>query len=104
MLHYLVQAVTLSIAFTLTRIIQCIHSALMGGLLLARSALKFLAAKDIFHVDDKDTYADEIVGYGIAVVGILYQLTSKFGLPFPLNVLLWPLSVCEYLLVLLLAK
>jgi hypothetical protein len=45
-----------------------------------------------------------MVGYGLALVGLVFQLTSGFALPFPLNILLFPVTLLEYVLVWLVAK
>jgi len=40
-----------------------------------------------------------ILGYMLAVCGIIFQLFFGFSLPFPLNVLLFPITIIEYILV-----
>ena len=40
---------------------------------------------------DPDTsYVDEVIGYVLAAAGLLWQLSTSFGLPFPLNLVLLP--------------
>ena len=53
----------------------------------------------IISVNEDDTYADEAVGYGLAVAGLLMQISMGFKLPFPLNVLLLPLRMTEWAIV-----
>ena len=40
--------------------------------------------------------SDEAVGYTIAACGLSFQWQYGFGLPFPLNVVFWPLDVIEW--------
>ena len=49
-----------------------------------------------FHPDT--SYFDEAVGYSLAALGVAWQLATAFSLPFPLNLLLLPLTVVEWFL------
>lgn len=40
-----------------------------------------------------------LVAYSVAALGIYFQLSLKFSLPFPLNIVLFPFTIVEYLLV-----
>ena len=40
-----------------------------------------------------------ILGYLLAICGIVFQLSFGFSLPFPLNVILFPITIIEYMLV-----
>lgn len=44
------------------------------------------------------SYLDEAVGYTVAVAGVLWQLSTGFAPPFPINIVLLPLSIVEWLL------
>ena len=44
----------------------------------------------------EETWADEILGASLAAVGFWYQLTAGFSLPFPVNIILAPLSFVEW--------
>lgn len=103
-ISYSIRSVAISIAWFVQRIISALHSALRGGLMCSRNILKYLSVMKIYELDEKDTYLDEVVGYGLAVVGLLFQLTSGFSLPFPLNLLLFPFTIVEYILVWFVAK
>ena len=41
---------------------------------------------------------DEAIGYVLAAVGFIFQLQAGFSLFFPLNLLLLPLSMVEWVL------
>ena len=43
------------------------------------------------------SYLDESIGWGMAVLGVYVQLSHNFGLPFPLNLLLVPVRMGEYI-------
>ena len=40
-----------------------------------------------------------VLGYLLALCGIVFQLYFGFSLPFPLNVILFPITIIEYMLV-----
>jgi hypothetical protein len=46
--------------------------------------------------DPNESVLDEVVGYIIAVQGLMFQLTSGFSLHFPFNLLLLPLTVVDW--------
>jgi hypothetical protein len=48
---------------------------------------------------DPDTsYFDEAVAYTLGGLGLAWQLSTGFTLPFPLSLILLPLSIVEWLL------
>jgi hypothetical protein len=95
---YTIKTTTISIAFTIQRVISAFHSAMRGGLMCARNVLHYLSEMQIIHINHEESNVDEIAGYALAAVGLLFQLKYGFSLPFPLNVLLFPFSVVEYFL------
>ena len=42
----------------------------------------------------EDTYIDEILSYVFAAGGVYFQFKIGFDMPFPFNLLLWPLGTC----------
>jgi len=40
----------------------------------------------------EDTYVDEILSYIFAACGFYFQFKIGFDMPFPFNLLLWPLG------------
>jgi hypothetical protein len=81
------------------RILSAFHSAIRGGLMFARNILEYLSVMKIVEINHEETMLDEAVGYGLALVGLYFQLAFGFGLPFPLNILLFPFRIAEYLLI-----
>jgi hypothetical protein len=93
-----------SIAWTVQRILSAFHSAIRGGLMFARNIMEYLSEMGYYKVNHEDSLMDEAVGYGLAIVGLYFQLAFGFGLPFPLNILLFPFRIAEYLLIWLVNK
>ena len=52
--------------------------------------------KQPFNPDE--SYLDEIVMYIFFVAGFVYQLTSGFDIPLPVNIILLPVTVVEWVL------
>jgi len=46
----------------------------------------------------QNTYLDELVGALLAFLGFMYQFGLGYTVPFPLNILLFPLTLVEYFL------
>jgi len=100
----------ISFAWFLQKIISAFNSALRGGKMFGEALLGFLdekgllakvpfmKAKDDGTFDVNDTYLDEIIGYLVAAVGFYSQIYSGFSLPFPINLVLLPLTIVEYIL------
>lgn len=101
---YIVYSISMSIAWTLARVISALHSALAGGLMAARNVMAYLSEMNYYKIDHETTYLDEIVGYGLAAVGLLFQLSMGFQLPFLLSLLLFPFSLAEWFLMLFVTK
>ena len=49
-----------------------------------------------FSLNDEDTYVDELVGYTLALIGFYVQWNLGFGVPFPLNLFMFPLDMVEW--------
>lgn len=65
----------------------------------SRNVLEYLSKMKLIHINPDESYLDEIVGYALAAVGLYFQLSMGFRVPFPLNVLLFPFSCMEYFLI-----
>ena len=102
--HSIIKSTAISLAWTLQRIISAVHSALRGGLMCSRNVLEYLSKMQIIHIKADESYLDEIVGYALAAVGLYFQLSMGFQVPFPLNVLLFPFSCMEYFLIWTISK
>lgn len=101
---YLCFFIAVSVAWTVQRILSAFHSAMRGGIVFSRNILAYLAEMKYVSINHEETYLDEIVGYGLAALGLWFQLAFGFGLPFPLNVILFPFTIAEYLLIAIISK
>jgi len=103
LLSYGIKSCAISIAWVLRRVISSYHSAFRGGLMCSQHLVEYLlhigvmSAKDT--TPEQRTFWAQCVGYALAATGIYFQLSRGFSLPFPLNVILLPFSILEYLLV-----
>lgn len=93
-----VKVLSITIAWLLARTITAVHSAIRGGLTFSRGILTFLNERKITSINLEESSVDEILGGIVAFAGIYTQLNYGFSLPFPLNVLLFPLSFVESIL------
>jgi len=91
-----VRAGAVSIAWRLQVVNSAIQSAMRGGLLFARSMLRWMQSRKIVTTSHEDTYADEVAGYSVAALGFYCQLNWGFGMPFPLDIVMFPFTAIEW--------
>jgi len=94
-LQWMCKAVAISLAWWIQRVISAFHSAIRGGQIFGRELVNFLHEKGFVNWKDEDTYMDEAVGWAVAALGLLFQWTFRFSMPFPLNILLFPVTMLE---------
>jgi hypothetical protein len=94
-LKWICKAIAVSIAWWIQRIISAFHSSIKGGLIFGRELVHFMHEKGYVKFDIDDTYIDEGIGWGIAVIGLFTQFYFGFGVPFPLNIFFLPLNFVE---------
>lgn len=87
----------MSIAWKLQSVISAFSSALAGGLMMSRAIYNYCSERNIAFfgmVPNKheETYIDEIFQYIFAASGFYFQFKLGFDMPFPFNLLLWPLG------------
>lgn len=100
-ISWVMKAIAMSIVWYIQSIISATVSALQGGLIMARATLQFCVAHKItlggrFPQRHEDTNIDEYLSYLFAAMGFYTQFRDGFGLPFPLNLILWPFELAEY--------
>merc|ERR1719210_2771585 len=93
------KATAVSIAWWIQRIISAVHSAIRGGLMFGKYLVDFLHEKKILNFNADQAYLDEAIGWGVAVAGLIFQFALGFGVPFPLNLFLWPVQFLEAFIV-----
>jgi len=90
----------MSIAWWIQSVQSAFTSALIGGLMVARSFCNFCYAHGIelgglIKKDHKETAFDETLSYVFAVLGFVFQFQIGFKVPFPLNMVLFPFGWME---------
>jgi len=85
----------MSIAWWITRAVAAVHSAMRGGQMCAKYVIDYLHERQMIKSSSEELYWDEALGWSLCVAGLLFQFAYGFGVPFPLNVLLWPVQLLE---------
>eukprot|EP01062_Namystynia_karyoxenos_P055808 TRINITY_DN46842_c0_g1_i1.p1 TRINITY_DN46842_c0_g1~~TRINITY_DN46842_c0_g1_i1.p1 ORF type:complete len:406 (+),score=154.06 TRINITY_DN46842_c0_g1_i1:91-1218(+) len=96
LVNWVCRIIAISIAWNLQRMLSAVQSALRGGLLCSRRALAFARRRGWVGERAKESLFDDYIGYVIAAAGLYTQLHFGFQLPFPLNVILLPVSILEW--------
>eukprot|EP00933_Yihiella_yeosuensis_P018267 TRINITY_DN15052_c0_g2_i1.p1 TRINITY_DN15052_c0_g2~~TRINITY_DN15052_c0_g2_i1.p1 ORF type:complete len:332 (-),score=61.18 TRINITY_DN15052_c0_g2_i1:175-1170(-) len=89
------KVMAISFAWFLQRVVSAFHSAIRGGLMFGRYLVEYLHEKEILPESSKNTYMDEVIGWAIAFLGFMTQLSMGFSLPFLFQLFLWPLQLLE---------
>jgi hypothetical protein len=66
---------------------------------MVRGLLRYFSAMKLVHINEDDTYMDELVGYALAYSGLWFQIKYGLSLPFPLNMFLFPFTLLEQYLI-----
>jgi hypothetical protein len=98
-LRWACKMAAMSVAWWTQRVLSAFHSAIRGGLLFGKYLVEFLHEKNVLKADASKTYIDEAIGWGVAVVGLLFQVSLGFHVPFPLSLVTWPLQLMEAIIV-----
>jgi len=96
MIDWTCKLIAITIACFIQRVITAVQSGIRGGLMATRSLLAFLQKRGFINFSDEDTNIDEIGGWLLAGLGIWFQLSHFFALPFPWNIILLPLRMIEF--------
>lgn len=104
-----IKLVAILVSWWLQMVISSIYSALRGGRMVADGLCELIVqngweeyAERLPGVskpfDPNTSYLDEAVQYTLAALGVAYQLGVGFQLPFPVNIVLLPLEIVEWVL------
>lgn len=85
----------MTVAWKLGQTLSTLQSALIGGLLAARSGLVILREQEIVALDADKTMVDDVCGWCLAAAGIHYQLIQGGTAPAVFLPALWPLGFLE---------
>lgn len=96
---YFCKFVGVSIGWTIQRVLSAFHSAIRGIEILKYGVSRWLYASGFIEdCSSFDTFFADIVLLALACSGIMWQVSLAFGLPFPLNILLLPFRIIEWIL------
>lgn len=101
LIGWIAKSIAISVAWYIQTIISAIASAMTGAIIISRVLLKISFEKGwtlggIIPESDKDTQIDETFSYVFAFIGFYVQFSMNFQVPFPFNILLFPLGCIEY--------
>ena len=97
--NYAFRVVGITIAWFLKRVIMAFHCATRGANMFVTSAIFLGKEKGLLGEDfEENSPKASIMAGAVAFLGFYWQLSNGFGLPFPLNVLLLPVSIFEWML------
>merc|ERR1712062_643137 len=91
------KAIAVYIAWWIQRILSAVHSAVRGAFLCSRYVVEYL--KEERGIDLAGRFGEEVVPWSLALLGLVFQFAFGFGVPFPLNLFTWPISLVEYFVV-----
>jgi len=94
-ISYSCKAVGVSIAWFIQRVISAFYSSIRGAQMFTYGLVIYLQRNGYTSINEKSPINMVIIGL-IAWTGFAWQLQSGFSLSFPLNVLLFPLTVLEW--------
>lgn len=92
--------IAVTIAWKVQLFLSAFTSALVGSLIITRTALQVAKERGItlggfLPERHQDTLLDEGLSYVLAALGLSFQLRYNFSVPFPLNLVLLPLEMAE---------
>lgn len=94
-INYFCKAVGSSVAWIAQFYASLVHCAISGALTFSRAFIAFLNDRGITDIDTDESWIDEITGWILAAVSILFQATYGTSLMFPFNIILIPFRVIE---------
>jgi len=103
LIGWIAKTIAMSVAWYVQTVISAFTSALIGGLMMARSMID-IARRKGWHLgglmpkNHEETNLDEMTSYIFAAVGFYFQFENKFHTPFPLNILLLPAEIAEVMI------
>jgi len=99
-LQYTFRYIGVSLAFYIVRIVSAVFMGMKGAELFIVGTTNYLVRHSYLSGDYIDTgsWMVSAAFTALALFGAYWQISSNFSLPFPLNILLLPLSILERVL------
>lgn len=91
--------IAIFLAWTFRKVISSYHSAIRGGFMVGENLITYLIQMKFIDPSVKESNIVQIFSYSLALAGIFFQLSIRYSLPYPFNIILFPLIVFENLLV-----
>lgn len=97
--RYAFRSVGVTFAWFMQRIISGFHSAVRGGNMCVLNGIRLLKVFKYLGEDfPEEGPKVSAMSWAIAMLGFYWQLSNGFSLPFPLNILFFPVTIVEYTL------
>lgn len=104
LINLICKSIAIIFAIFLEEAVSMVQTSIRGGLMFSRSILHFLNKMKIIKFREDDTYLDEYLGWAVASLGLYFQITNSFGLPFPFSIILYPITLFESALIWLISE
>lgn len=99
LVSYSIKSFAVSMAWFLQRVVSAFHSAIRGSHMFAANVLEYLVTMGYMQKSVRDSmHLDTIIAPALALLGLWFQYSRAFSLPFPLNILLFPFTLLEWFL------
>jgi hypothetical protein len=94
------KAIGIYIGWKIQTVLSAFSSAISGGIMMTTAIYQAFTCRNIslgglIPKDLSKSFFDEALSYAFAALGFYVQFRTSFTLPFPLNVILSPLSIAE---------
>jgi len=97
-ISYFCKAVGVSIAWTIQRVMSAWYSSFRGAQIFTVGLVSYTNRNGYTNISE-NSLVNMVIVFIIAWTGFGWQIQSGFALPFPLNVLLFPITVVEWFIV-----
>lgn len=94
--EYICRMIGTSIAFQIQRVLSTVSTAVRGGNMMIDHFADWSTSRNMAYLNDG--YLDDILAWGLVVVGIYAQLFVFTYLPFLIKLMIFPLFLCEWIL------
>jgi hypothetical protein len=96
-IRYTCRGFGITIAWWLQTLTSAMHSALRGGEQFTKGLVLFLARNGYSINVTEGSYMFAAIMYSVALVGFYWQVINGFSLIFPLNLILFPFTLGEWI-------
>mmetsp|Transcript_4448 Transcript_4448/g.7212 ORF Transcript_4448/g.7212 Transcript_4448/m.7212 type:complete len:340 (+) Transcript_4448:88-1107(+) len=100
LIDYVCKLIGVSIAWFVQRVISAFYSAIRGANLVSKGVLSYAARHNYINASFADASSNHYAALTMALAGagFMFQISNYMQLPFPFNIVFFPLSIVEYIL------